>query len=110
MKRTLLPLLLAICVLLPVGARSVSAAAGTPFRDVRDSDWYARAVRHVYEEGLFRGTSDTTFSPNSPMERGQLAQVLANRTQGYSKAAYAGATSFVDVPVDSWACAPIRWA
>src|SRR5699024_5386594 len=103
-------LLLAICVMLPLGANSASAAGATPFEDVRDSDWYANAVQYVYKEGLFNGTSTVTFSPNSPMQRVQLVQVLANRTEGYSQAAYAGVTSFVDVPVNHWGCAPIRWA
>ena len=110
MKRRILCLLLTICMIFPMGTQSVSAAGATPFRDVQDSDWYAEAVRYVYEEGLFSGTSNTTFSPNSPMQRVQLVQVLANRTEGYSQAAYAGVTSFVDVPVDHWGCGPIRWA
>lgn len=110
MKWKILSLLLAICVMLPLGANSASAAGATPFEDVRDSDWYANAVQYVYKEGLFNGTSTVTFSPNSPMQRVQLVQVLANRTEGYSQAAYAGVTSFVDVPVDHWGCGPIRWA
>ena len=67
-------------------------------------------MEYVYDEGLFNGTSPTTFSPGDPMKRAELMQVLANRTQGYSKEAYAGTTSFADVPVDYWGCSPIRWA
>ena len=110
MKRRILSLVLTICMIFPMGTQSVSAAGATPFTDVRDSDWYAKAVQYVYQEGLFSGTSNTTFSPNSSMQRVQLVQVLANRTEGYSKAAYAGATSFADVSVNYWGCAPIRWA
>ena len=40
------------------------------------------------------------------MQRVQLMQVLANRTEGYSKAAYAGVSCFVDVPVDHWGVRP----
>ena len=63
MKWKILSLLLAICVMLPLGANSASAAGATPFEDVRDSDWYANAVQYVYKEGLFNGTSTVTFSP-----------------------------------------------
>ena len=110
MKRKILSVLLAVCFLLPLGTLSAIAASSTPFQDVKNSDWYANAVSYVYREGLFNGTSSTTFSPNTPMQRVQLMQVLANRTEGYSKAEYAGVSSFVDVPVDHWWCAPVRWA
>lgn len=82
----------------------------TPFQDVYENMWYVSAVRYVYAESLFGGTSSTTFSPNAPMTRVQLAQALANRTEGYFKEDYAGNTCFTDVGVDFWGCAPIRWA
>lgn len=82
----------------------------TPFTDVFTGAWYVDAVRYVYTEALFNGTSATTFDPNSPMTRAQIAQVLANRTDGYSKEAYGTATCFTDVAVGSWMCAPVRWA
>ena len=34
-----------------------------PFTDVRESDWFYEDVAFAYENGLFAGTSDTTFSP-----------------------------------------------
>ena len=107
--RKLVSLLMALLLVLPVSVSGASAA-GTPFVDVSSGAWYAGAVEYVYDEGLFNGTSPTTFSPGDPMKRAELMQVLANRTQGYSKEAYAGTTSFADVPVDYWGCAPIRWA
>lgn len=82
----------------------------TPFLDVYIGDWFVPAVQYVYTEALFNGTSATTFSPNDTMTRAQVAQVLANRTDGYSKEAYRGTTCFADVSTDFWGCAPIRWA
>ena len=82
----------------------------TPFTDVYAGRWYVDAVRYAYTEALFSGTSATTFSPDAPMTRAQIAQVLATRTEGYSKEAYGTATCFTDVPLGSWMCAPIRWA
>ena len=87
--RKLVPLLMALLLVLPVSVIGASAA-GTPFVDVSSGAWYAGAVEYVYDEGLFNGTSPTTFSPGDPMKRAELMQVLANRTQGYSKEAYAG--------------------
>lgn len=82
----------------------------TPFTDVYAGKWYVDAVRFAYTEALFNGTSATTFSPDAPMTRVQIAQVLANRTDGYVQEIYGSATCFTDVPLGSWMCAPVRWA
>lgn len=47
-----------------------------PFVDVAEQDWYYSAVRYASENGLFSGTSNTTFSPNDDMTRGMLATVI----------------------------------
>lgn len=47
-----------------------------PFSDVSESDWFYSAVEYVTENGLFTGTSATTFSPGSPMTRAMLWTVL----------------------------------
>lgn len=47
-----------------------------PFTDVFESDWFYNAVGYVVQNGLFSGTSATTFSPNMPMTRGMLVSVL----------------------------------
>lgn len=41
------------------------------------SDWYFEAVRYASLEGLFNGTTSTTFSPNAAMTRAMLFTVLA---------------------------------
>lgn len=48
-----------------------------PFRDVAESDWYYDAVVYCYENDLFNGTSSTTFSPTSDMNRAMIWTVLA---------------------------------
>ncbi len=47
-----------------------------PFSDVEENSWYYGSVRFAVENGLFRGTSDTTFDPSGDMTRGMLATVL----------------------------------
>ncbi len=46
------------------------------FADVKPDAWYYGAVKYAVDNGLFYGTSDTTFSPNGNMTRGMLATVL----------------------------------
>ena len=50
--------------------------AGTPFTDVRSSDWYAQDIDIAYNMGYFKGTSPTTASPLSPVTREQAAVLL----------------------------------
>ena len=46
-----------------------------PFTDAR-SGWYRDAVAWAYQTGVIAGTSDTTFSPNDPVTREQIAVIL----------------------------------
>ena len=50
--------------------------AGTPFTDVRSSDWYAQDIDIAYNMGYFKGTSATTASPLDPLTREQAAVLL----------------------------------
>ena len=47
-----------------------------PFTDVKKSDFYYKAVLWAVENGITSGTSQTTFGPNSPCTRGQIATFL----------------------------------
>jgi len=60
------------------------SAGSTPFTDVTNQ-WFADSVRYVYTHSLFKGTSSTTFSPNSTMTRGMFITVLG-RYAGCSSA------------------------
>lgn len=60
-------------------------AAANPFHDVASGDWYYDNVMYVYENGYMRGTTATTFSPNSTLSRQQVWMVLA-RIAGYDPA------------------------
>ena len=46
------------------------------FIDVAESDWFYAAVDYVYRNGLFAGTTATTFSPGTAMTRGMFVTVL----------------------------------
>ena len=54
-----------------------STADPLPFTDVADTAWYYDNVSRAYNEGLFVGTTDTTFSPDATMTRASVWTVLA---------------------------------
>lgn len=48
-----------------------------PFADVAEDAWYYNSVAYAYNNGLFAGTSDTTYSPDTAMTRQMIWMVLA---------------------------------
>lgn len=78
-----------------------------PFTDVHETDWFYNDVLFVYEEGLFAGTSDTTFSPNAAMTRAMLVMVLY-RLEG--EPAVSGRSGFSDVTFNSYYEDAVTWA
>ena len=55
---------------------SLPAAAAASFTDVREASPYYDAVRWAMENGVTNGTTKTTFSPDAPCTRAQLAMFL----------------------------------
>ena len=47
-----------------------------PFSDVSEGAWYRSAVSYAYKNALFKGTSDSAFSPDLSMTRGMFVTVL----------------------------------
>ena len=52
------------------------ATGGEPFTDVNPGDFFADAVAWMVAEGITTGTSATTFSPNRPVTRSEIATFL----------------------------------
>lgn len=48
----------------------------TPFTDVDTDLRVTTAVRSMYRRGIMNGTSDTTFEPNTPLDRAMFATLL----------------------------------
>ncbi|KXL52259.1 endoglucanase precursor [Anaerotignum neopropionicum] len=48
-----------------------------PFADVNENSWYYGSVAYAYTNGLFSGTSKTTFGPDTAMTREMIWMVLA---------------------------------
>jgi len=79
-----------------------------PFIDVNEGHWFYNDVKYVHQNGLFAGTSATTFSPYMPMTRGMVVTVLG-RLAGIDIADYSGA-SFDDVNTAQWYAPYVKWA
>lgn len=78
-----------------------------PFTDVHETDWFYEDVAFAYENGLFAGTSDTTFSPNASMTRAMLVTVLY-RLEG--QPAVNGRSGFSDVQYNGYYEDAVTWA
>ncbi len=52
-------------------------SADNRFTDVPEAHWAHDAIEYVVDEGLFAGTSETTFNPEGTMTRAMLWVVLA---------------------------------
>lgn len=84
-----------------------SAPEPLPFNDVDDGDWFADAVRFVYENGMMNGTGDTTFAPDATTSRSMIVTILY-RLEG--EPVVDDAMDFSDVAGDAWYIDAVRWA
>jgi hypothetical protein len=77
------------------------------FTDVDISQWYHEGIDFVLLNGLFNGTSDTTFEPNADMTRAMLVTVLWRlETQPNPTAS----NTFADVDSGTWYTDAVAWA
>lgn len=77
------------------------------FTDVPDpSDWAHEGIDYCVEAGLFNGTSETTFEPETAMTRAMLVTVLWR----YDGAEETGENIFTDVADDAWYAPAVSWA
>ncbi|MDK2868608.1 MAG: hypothetical protein PWP38_2923, partial [Clostridiales bacterium] len=70
-----------------------------PFTDVQASEWYAESVAAAFENDITAGTSTTTFSPNAPITRQDMAVMVAKvmLADGYMPGVPADAAEFNDL-------------
>ena len=78
-----------------------------PFTDVGNA-WYTNAVEYVHVNGLMAGTSETTFAPNTKLNRAMAVQILYNLE---GQPTVTGETTFTDAAdAGGWAVKAITWA
>ena len=78
------------------------------FTDIIKTDKYYAAIEFVYENNLFKGTSDTTFAPNTTMSRAMFVTVLGILAE-IDASAYTDA-AFDDVIPDQYYAPYVAWA
>ena len=88
-------------------AGSPAASASVSFTDVKDSDYYAKAVAWAVEKGITNGTGDGKFSSDETCTRAQCAAFLY-RAAGSPEVTDAAA--FSDVAADAYYAKAVAWA
>lgn len=78
-----------------------------PF-DVSPEDPFYNAVLFCLYNGYFTGTGGGCFSPDTPLTRAQLAQVLWSKA-GSPKLEDIPQSQFADVSPDDWFCPAVTW-
>ena len=78
-----------------------------PFVDVTEDKWYYDAVAYVYQQGIMVGMSETTFEPNTTVNRAQVVQMLYN-LEGQPQVS--GDSGFSDIRDDQWHAKAVAWA
>lgn len=78
-----------------------------PFVDVTEDKWYYDAVAYVYQQGIMVGMSETTFEPNTTVNRAQVAQMLYN-LEGQPQVSRD--SGFSDIRDDQWYAKAVAWA
>ena len=84
-----------------------------PFTDVTAEQWYTEAVRWAASEGIVTGVSETSFAPDDPVTREQLAAILYRYAQykGYDVTDTADLSTYADASqISAYATTAMQWA
>lgn len=85
-----------------------------PFDDVERGCWYTDAIWWAKLTGVVSGMSPSTFAPDDPITRAQLAVILYNYTQQFAPGSLTETGSLAGFPdagsVPSWARTAMAWA
>lgn len=55
------------------------------FKDVKETDWFHKAVKWAKDKGILKGYPDGTFKPNEPLTRAEYAQAEYNKAHKEDK-------------------------
>ncbi len=77
------------------------------FADVDAADWYYDSVNYVVENGLFTGTTATTFGPDIPLTRAMLVTVLYRNA---GEPATNRSIPFADIDMGMYYANAVIWA
>ncbi len=82
------------------------------FSDVKDTDWFADAVKWAVANKITSGYGEGTFSPNAHCTRAMIVTFIRNYAENIEKMDVAPTTesSFSDVKDGDWFKASVDWA
>ena len=90
-----------------------AVSGSSVFTDVSDGTWYTDAIAWAAEKGVVNGTSATTFAPNDPITREQMAAILYRYAQykGYDVTQKANLSGYTDAgQISAYATDAMAWA
>ena len=90
-----------------------AVSGGSAFTDVESGAWYANAVTWAAANDIVNGTSATTFAPNSPITREQMAAILYRYAayKGYDVSQKADLSGYTDAAsISGYAKDALAWA
>lgn len=94
------------------GERAVTSTAA--FTDVVKGSWYEKAVNWAAANGIVTGYSESTFAPEDPITRQQMATVLWRYAKYAGLDVTSNGTTLPDFTdrneIESWAGEAISWA
>jgi hypothetical protein len=85
--------------------RDGNLTSKNPFEDVPEGAWYCKAVSTLTALGILEGRSETSFAPNEPITRAELATICARFDTGETSEG----STFTDIS-GHWAEAEIQRA
>ena len=89
------------------------AASGNPFADVEPGQYYAQPIAWAASHGIVNGISATTFAPDDPITREQMATILYRyaRYQGEDVSDQGNLSAFADADtISAYAKQAMAWA
>lgn len=95
---------------LPMGvlAGNLEQEPENKYIDVNKANWFYEAVMYSLENGIFGGTGENTFSPDTSLTRAMYVTVLG-RIAGVDPSQY-NTSAFKDVAVGAWYAPYVAWA
>ena len=108
MRKRFLAILLALTLTVAMVPEAFAVDSGS-ITDI-SGHWAEDAIRWALEGDVFKGVSETSFQPNTPMTRGMFVTVLG-RMAGVAPEDYSDTYAlFQDVPANSYYAPYITWA
>ncbi len=87
--------------------KSKAAENPLPFIDVKMTDWFYGDINYVYDKGIMKSVSETSFAPKTPTTSAMLVTMLYRLEK---EPEVSGKSTFADVADGMWYSKAIAWA